>query len=398
LILIYPRWDVAAAGGAWSGYLLAALAVTAGLWRLRRRTRGPLAAWLLFAGTLFPALGFFAVYPFLFSYVANHFLYHALLGPLAAAAAGLVALLQGRSPEVRAGGWAGAAAVVGVLALLSNAGAQTFESPRTLFEASLERNPRSWMAHDGLGLWFRDHGDSRRATEQFQAALQLRPDYAQAHDNLGLCLEDQGDLPRALAEFREALRLKPDLAEAHNNLGAALARMPDHAAEAIAEFREAVRLQPEFASGHSNLGTALMAMPGRQDDGLAELRRAVALRPDLADPHASLADALSQLPDRANEAVAEYREALRLSPGSAPVRNNLGLALIALGRPDEAVDELKRALADMPSFAEIRLNLAIAYLSLPGRRADAARQLDAYLQVRPPNDLTRQILAQLQGN
>jgi hypothetical protein len=32
-----------------------------------------------------------------------------------------------------------------------------------------------------------------------------------------------------------------------------------------------------------------------------------------------------------------------------------------------------------------------------GRRAEAASQLDAYLQVRPANDLTRQILAQLQG-
>ena len=398
LILIYPRWDVAAAGGAWMGYLLAALAVTVGLWLLRRRTRGPLAAWLLFAGTLFPALGFFNVYPFTFSYVANHFLYHAALAPLAAASAGLVVLLRGRSPRVQAGGWAGAAVVLCVLALLSNASAQTFENPRTLFEASLEQNPRAWMAHDGLGVWFGLHGDSRRATEQFQAALRLRPDYPQAHDNLGLALEDQGDLPRAMAEFREALRLKPDLAEAHNNLGSALVRLPDHGAEAVAEFQETVRLQPEFASGHSNLGTALMALPGRQIDGLAELRLAVRLRPDIADSHASLADALAEMPDRGNEAVAEYREALRLTPRDAQVRNNLGLALIALGRPEEAADELTRALADRPSFAEIRLNLAIAYLDIPGRRADAARQLDAFLQVRPPNDLTRQILAQLQGN
>jgi len=398
LILIYPRWDVAAAGGAWIGYLLTALAVTVGLWLLRRRARGPLAAWLLFAGTLFPALGFFNVYPFIFSYVANHFLYHAALGPLAAASAGLVTLLRGRSPRVQAGGWAGAAVAVCLLGLLSNAAAQTFESPRTLFEATLEQNPRAWMAHDGLGVWFGIQGDSRRATEQFQEALRLRPDYPQAHDNLGLALEDQGDLTGAIAEFREALRLKPDLAEAHNNLGSALGRLPGHGAEAAAEFQETVRLQPELASAHSNLGTALMALPGRQVDGLAELRLAVRLRPDLGEFHANLADALSQLPNRGNEAVIEYREALRLSPGSAQVRNNLGLALIALGRPDEAADELTRALADMPAFAEIRLNLAIAYLDIPGRRADAARQLDAYLQVRPPNDLTRQILAQLQGN
>lgn len=37
-------------------------------------------------------------------------------------------------------------------------------------------------------------------------------------------------------------------------------------------------------------------------------------------------------------------------------------------------------------------------VGMPGRRAEAARQLELYLQVRPANDLTRQILTQLQGN
>ena len=36
------------------------------------RARGPLAAWLFFVGSLFPALGFFNVYPFVYAYVADH--------------------------------------------------------------------------------------------------------------------------------------------------------------------------------------------------------------------------------------------------------------------------------------------------------------------------------------
>ncbi len=39
-----------------------------------------MAGFLFFAGTLFPVLGFLNVYPFLFSFVADHFQYLAELG------------------------------------------------------------------------------------------------------------------------------------------------------------------------------------------------------------------------------------------------------------------------------------------------------------------------------
>ena len=95
--------------------------------------------------------------------------------------------------------------------------------------------------------------------------------------------------------------------------------------------------------------------------------------------------------------VREYEAALQINPRSAEVRNNLGLALMAQGEFASAAEELTQALALKPGLAEVRLNLAIAYLN-QGRRAEAASQTpDAYLQVRPANDLTRQILAQLQG-
>ena len=55
--------------------------------------RGPLAAVLIFAGVLAPALGFFNVYPFRYSFVADHFQYHACIALVAlfAAAATLAA-------------------------------------------------------------------------------------------------------------------------------------------------------------------------------------------------------------------------------------------------------------------------------------------------------------------
>src|SRR5262249_2078042 len=79
LMFIYPRWPSVEQTQIWNllfGALL--VLVIASLFMLRHRIgRGPLVAVLLFCGTLFPALGFVNVYPMRFSFVADHFQYHA---------------------------------------------------------------------------------------------------------------------------------------------------------------------------------------------------------------------------------------------------------------------------------------------------------------------------------
>ena len=89
LTFIYERW-VVDPGIWWQwSYPLATLALLVGcwLWWRKRGRRGPLVAVLLFGGTLFPALGFISVYPFRYSFVADHFQYHASLAIFVAAAA-----------------------------------------------------------------------------------------------------------------------------------------------------------------------------------------------------------------------------------------------------------------------------------------------------------------------
>jgi hypothetical protein len=91
----YPRWQVNQA--VWWQYLfpLAVVAVFGTLWRMR--LRGPLAAVLVFVIVLGPALGFVNVYPFRFSFVADHFQYHASAALIALIGAAL-AQMAARSP------------------------------------------------------------------------------------------------------------------------------------------------------------------------------------------------------------------------------------------------------------------------------------------------------------
>src|SRR5262249_48164040 len=94
-VFFYPRWVI----NSWSPlqylYPLGVLGLLAALWAWRARIgRGPLAAALIFAGVLVPALGFFSVYPFRYSFVADHYQYHASIALFALAAAAIALLID----------------------------------------------------------------------------------------------------------------------------------------------------------------------------------------------------------------------------------------------------------------------------------------------------------------
>lgn len=73
LTFSYPHWRLDPPQ--WWQWLFpgALLALGMALAVVARKRRGPLATLLLFVGILFPALGFFNVYPFRYSYVDDHF-------------------------------------------------------------------------------------------------------------------------------------------------------------------------------------------------------------------------------------------------------------------------------------------------------------------------------------
>ena len=97
LTFIYPRWHIDAHAAWQYVFPLSAAAVVALAWSLRRWSRGPLAAVLYFGGTLVPVLGFFNLYTFRYSFVADHYQYLASLG--------MIALFFGRrSPAAAADG------------------------------------------------------------------------------------------------------------------------------------------------------------------------------------------------------------------------------------------------------------------------------------------------------
>ena len=348
LIFIYPRWSIdARVAGLW--LYPAGVAIALGLlWRIARGgTRGPLAAFLLFVGSLFPALGFVNVYPFVFSYVADHFQYLASLAIVALAAAGWETWRGRAGLWGRTASWPVAAAAILLLGVLSWRQCRVYRDQRTLYSVTLEKNPGCWLAHD----------------------------------NLGVVMEQSGQVDEAIAHYREAVRLKPDYPEAYNNLGNALARL-GRWSEATLQYARAVRVRPGFAAAEYDWGTAL-SDGGRYAEAVVHYENALRLQPDHAQAEYRLASAFANM-GRFDEAMAHYGRALRLRPGYPEAEANLGLAFAPIGRPAEALPHLERAVRLNPSYAEAHAYLGFA-LALAGRYSEAVDEYRLSLRLNPDN-------------
>lgn len=308
LVFIYPRWQIDASA-AWQWlFLLGVLATLAALWRLRGRSRAPLAAALFFGGSLFPTLGFFNVYAFLYSFVADHWQYLPSIGFVVLGAAAILGLLEAAPLAWRRGV---PAALVAALALLSYQQAKTYADLRTFYTATVTRNPDAWMAHNNLGNLLRDRGELEAARTHLEAALRVRPDLRKTHYNLGNVLRSLRRTADAATHYRRALELDASYVEAHNSLGTLL-REQGAREDALRHLLRAVQLEPTNADARNNLGMVLRDL-GRSREAITEFERALRLDPNMAPAHLNLALSLS-LDGRMTEAMEHFREARRLNP------------------------------------------------------------------------------------
>ncbi len=341
LIFIYPRWQISSA--VWWQFLFpaAALLLLAGLWAVRRRWRAPLAALLFFVGTLFPALGFFNVFPFVYSFVADHFQYLASVGVIALASAG-AALLLGRWRL-----WAHPVGQTLCLALLVSLAALTWLQSRMygsvdlLFRTTIDRNPACWMAYNNLGAILKAQGKLDEAMVYFRKSLEFKPDNVQAYHNLGLTLLLQSRLDEAQACYQKAVQIKPRYPNAYNSLGNIFAARGQFD-KAIASYRKALEIKPRHAAAHNNLGTAL-AVQGRLEQAIDHFQKALSIVPDNAEAHNNLGTALARR-GRIDEAIGHFQNAVEIEGDYADAHNNLGIALASRGQTDAAVAQWQKAL------------------------------------------------------
>ena len=430
LMFVYPRW---APDAAEVFAYLPALAVAVGLfgvWRYRSAGSRPLFfVFAYFVVSLFPVLGFFDVYYFRYSFVADHFQHLASIGPLALAGAGLATAAN----RFKSRGWLQPMFAASCGVLLLGLGGLTWRQSRayvdntTLWQTTAARNPQCWLAFNELGMASMGQGRYVEALGIFKRAFRIKPDDHAVLTNVGNALVQTGRPAEAVPYYERAVRAKPNLAAAHNGLGYALS-LSNRPAEAIAEFNETLRLDPNLWQPHFSLANALVAT-GRLAEAITHYEAAAQLNPDSVSAHFSLGRALLQtgqharavpefeavlhlkpdhiearadlagalyLSGRPGEAVAQYETELRAKPDDPLAHNNLASALAQIGRTSEAIAHYEHALRLKPDYANAHCNFALLLEKL-GQDAEAMRHLEAALRLKPDHEEARRNLDRLRA-
>ncbi len=332
LIFFYPRWEIdpRAATQYVPLAVLCGGVVVAALGR-RRWGRGPLALLAASGVLLFPALGFVDVYPFRFSYVADHFAYLGSLGFIVLAVLALrrcvaaVVPATARHTVTRAGG----GALLVTLAALTFQQSRTYEHAITLWETTLARNPRAWGALLNLAQEYERVQRFADAEEMYRRA--------QAYPLVA---------PLATAR-RTALRLRA------GDTSGALAPLESYVAEARAALAAGTGPPEAHPAGPGGSGATWFATAERQvragqlDQALRSLDWAVQREPANREYRLLRAQVQARL-GQLDAAIAGFR-ALAEEPGGDP-RAALGLlaALTNARRYVEAAAVGRRAAAAWP--------------------------------------------------
>ena len=279
--------------------------------------------WLWFLGTLVPVIGIVQVGG---QIMADRYFYIPSIGLLMALVFGLADIAKSWrvGPLLSAGA---AAAVLLILATLTNAQIQRWHDSFTLFEHTLAVTPPNLRIEHNLGvaLGLGDRYDE--AAAHFEKALQIDPNFYDGLVVMGVTRAHQGRLPEAMEYFRTAIRSQPDVPKA--------------------------RVQLAHALWNEN----------RDEAALEEMRRASQLAPKDADIRADFGLALAMV-GTIPEAIEQLHEALRLNPNSAETHNNLGLALLASGKARESIPEFEVALRLKPELKGAADNLHRAQAQL----------------------------------
>jgi tetratricopeptide (TPR) repeat protein len=352
--------------------------IAAGLWNYRKWDWAR-AGWFgvgYFVAALLPVLGFFDIYYFRYSFVADHFQYLASVGIIALVAAAGATFLRPRGLQI------GALTLVLVgLGSLSWRHAQVFHDDETLWRDTLARNPDAFLARNNLGTIFNGRKQYALAAEQFRAALALKPEFLEAHSNLGLALTELGRYDEAEQHLLEAARIKPDFANVQYCLGKLYSRM-NRLEEAKVHYALAIRSEPAMAEAHYDLGT-LWQQQGERVRATACYKNALLLSPDYPAAHNNLANLLAE-DGKLPEAIEHYRRALSAAPDLGQTHYNLGVRLAELKHTEEAIEHLRAANRLLPAVAVTYIQLA-KVLGQDGQFAEAIATLQSGLSTNNPN-------------
>jgi len=291
-----------------------------------------------------------------------------------------------------------------------------FERSEQIYREILEGNPRNPDALHGLGTLLVQQGKPAEAVRFLEQAVETGTVPGQFYVNLAVALEQSGKVSKALKVLKRGVSQNRDNAFLHQTLGVFLYNR-SREREALRSLQRAAKLDPELPRLDLMLGDILLK-DGREIEAIEYYQRHLAgvsgetylsVRTayllgkhgrhqevlDILMPHC---EAGSENPDtynnvgaalislgRLNEAEFYILRAQELDPSRWEFNANLAGLHLANDRLDEAVGLFEALKAQEPDSPHRATDLATAYMRR-GRMEDAKKEIEAVTEAHPDFD------------
>lgn len=231
---------------------------------------------MFFIVTLFPALGFFDVYPFRYSYVADHFQYAASIGVIAVISAIGEKWVK---PHLKI--------LIGTVLLctltfLTWRQSKVYANNEVLWTDVVRKNPNAWIAHHNLTAIFFDSERVDEAISHFESCVKLNPKNSSlTYYALGLAYSQKGDTNKAIEFYDKAADSDPGSQVAVTSMADACFLKGQYRL-AVENYKKALQLKPPVISDieiNCRIGSSLKYL-GNYKDALVYFERAIIFIPN----------------------------------------------------------------------------------------------------------------------
>lgn len=221
-----------------------------------------------------------------------------------------------------------------------------------------------------------------KAESELTAKLAANPQEPSLRSSRGLVRLQLNKVPDALTDLQQAAEAAPTNAQLRINFAYGLL-LSHKLEEGVAESRKAVALEDKSYAAHALLGRALLSGGDHSKEGIEHLQRSLDLYPAQTDLRFELLNALRKEKDFPAAGVQLRILKDQLPPGDARLEYAQGLLSADLGYPEAAVASFRRALQINPSSQIVRQDLGAALVRI-GKWTEAAAVL-APLAMAQPN-------------
>ena len=272
--------------------------------------------------------------------------------------------------------------------------AQHYDRAQRALEVAAKLRPTDVDSLLELGLVYAALQDYSRSVYVLAQARRLSPKRTDVLLALGRASEDAGFYGDSVMAYDEYLQIRPNEDTVRRDRARVCGFIADRKKEGIQELEQYISKHPQDPIGHYYL--AQLIWNSKPQAALQELTTALRLNPKFAPAHFASGWLLYRTGQN-TDALPHLEAAAELEPRNVKALDQLGLAYLALDKPQAAEKVFRRAFALAPDNPEVLMHLGRALIA--SDRADEAQlYLEKFRKLRPQkagNPLTEPVMIEL---